>query len=77
MLATQNTGHGEAELGGKLGEASALVAGEAMMGDSGEFKRFPQAFLDGAGRILNQIAYKAGRKTRVRIVPAKVPPISV
>lgn len=30
-----------------------------------------------SGRILNQIAYMAGRNTRVRIVPANVPPISV
>src|SRR6478609_7036676 len=30
-----------------------------------------------AGRILNQIAYMAGRKTSVMIVPANVPPISV
>lgn len=30
-----------------------------------------------SGRIVNQIEYIAGRKTKVRIVPAKVPPISV
>lgn len=30
-----------------------------------------------SGRILNQIEYIAGRNTSVRIVPARVPPISV
>jgi hypothetical protein len=30
-----------------------------------------------AGLILNQIAYKAGKNTSVRTVPAKVPPIKV
>src|SRR5688500_15043939 len=30
-----------------------------------------------AGLILNQMAYNAGRNTRVRTVPPKVPPIKV
>ena len=30
-----------------------------------------------AGLILNQMAYMAGRNTRVMTVPARVPPISV
>ena len=31
MLAAQNTGHGEAELGCKLGKACSMVAGEDKM----------------------------------------------
>lgn len=32
---------------------------------------------EGTGLILNQMEYIAGRNTRVRIVPANVPPMSV
>jgi hypothetical protein len=34
-------------------------------------------FGDASGLILNQMEYIAGRNTSVRIVPARVPPISV
>jgi hypothetical protein len=41
-----------------------------------ELERGDQLYA-GTGLILNQMEYMAGRNTKVKIVPANVPPISV
>lgn len=61
--AARHAGHRDNVAGGR---------GSCLSGD-----RQAPAQRAGSGLIRNQMEYMAGRNTRVRIVPAKVPPISV